>query len=42
MKLKRLNLTPNKAVNIEVNIALNNTFEFGGHIFASLFKKFID
>ncbi|MCU4164352.1 MULTISPECIES: beta-ketoacyl-ACP synthase II [Marinilabiliaceae] len=36
-----LNLTPNKAVNKEINTALNNTFGFGGHIFTSLFKRFI-
>jgi len=35
-----LNLTPNKAVNKEVNAVLNNTFGFGGHIFTSLFKRF--
>lgn len=37
---KRLNVTPNKAVKKEVNVALNNTFGFGGHIFVSLFKKY--
>jgi len=37
---KRLNLTPNKSVKKEVNVALNNTFGFGGHIFVSLFKKY--
>jgi len=37
---KRLNLTPNKAIHKTVNVALNNTFGFGGHIFVSLFKKF--
>ncbi len=37
---KRLNLTPNVAVKKEVNVALNNTFGFGGHIFVSLFKKY--
>jgi len=37
---KRLNLTPNKCVKKEVNVALNNTFGFGGHIFVSLFKKY--
>ena len=37
---KRLNVTPNKSVKKEVNVALNNTFGFGGHIFVSLFKKF--
>ena len=37
---KRLNVTPNRAVKKEVNVALNNTFGFGGHIFVSLFKKY--
>jgi 3-oxoacyl-[acyl-carrier-protein] synthase II len=37
---KRLNVTPNKCVKKEVNVALNNTFGFGGHIFVSLFKRF--
>jgi 3-oxoacyl-[acyl-carrier-protein] synthase II len=36
----RLNLTPNKAVKKEVNVVVNNTFGFGGHIFVSLFKKY--
>lgn len=39
---KDLNLTPNNCVKKEVNIAMNNTFGFGGHIFVSLFKKFND
>ena len=37
---KRLNITPNVAVKKEVNVSLNNTFGFGGHIFVSLFKKY--
>jgi len=37
---QRLNLTPNKSLDFEVRIALNNTFGFGGHIVSSLFKKF--
>ena len=37
---KRLNLTPNKAVKKEVNVTLNNTFGFGGHIFVSIYKKY--
>lgn len=37
---KRINITANKAVKKEVNVALNNTFGFGGHIFVSLFKKY--
>jgi 3-oxoacyl-[acyl-carrier-protein] synthase II len=36
----RLNLTPNKAVKKEVNVVVNNTFGFGGHIFVSLFKRY--
>ena len=36
----RLNVTPNHSVKKEVNVALNNTFGFGGHIFVSLFKKY--
>jgi 3-oxoacyl-[acyl-carrier-protein] synthase II len=37
---KRLNVTPNKAVKKEVNVAINNTFGFGGHVFVSLFQKY--
>jgi 3-oxoacyl-[acyl-carrier-protein] synthase II len=37
----RLNFTANKAVKKEVKVALNNTFGFGGHIFVSLYKKYI-
>jgi 3-oxoacyl-[acyl-carrier-protein] synthase II len=37
-----LNLTPNKSVNKEVKVALNNTFGFGGHIVVSLFKKYVN
>jgi 3-oxoacyl-[acyl-carrier-protein] synthase II len=36
----RLNLTPNKAVKKDVNVVVNNTFGFGGHIFVSLYKKY--
>ncbi|BAX82501.1 beta-ketoacyl-ACP synthase II [Labilibaculum antarcticum] len=36
----KLNLTPNKAVKKEVNVCLNNTFGFGGHIIVSIFKKY--
>jgi 3-oxoacyl-[acyl-carrier-protein] synthase II len=36
----RLNLTPNEKFNMKVNIALNNTFGFGGHIVTTLFKRF--
>lgn len=35
----KLNLTFNEAQNREVNIALSNTFGFGGHNFSILFKK---
>lgn len=36
----RLNLTPNKAQEREVNIGLSNTFGFGGHNTSALFQKF--
>ncbi len=36
----RLKLTPNKSERLEVKVALNNTFGFGGHIVTSLFKKY--
>lgn len=36
----KLNFTIDKAVEKEVNIAMNNTFGFGGHIAVSLFKKY--
>jgi 3-oxoacyl-[acyl-carrier-protein] synthase II len=36
----RLNLTPNKSIELEVNVAMNNTFGFGGHIASSLFGKY--
>lgn len=35
----RLKMTFNKAIQRPVNIALNNTFGFGGHNFSVLFKK---
>ncbi|WP_333819323.1 beta-ketoacyl-ACP synthase II [Ohtaekwangia sp.] len=35
----RLNMTFNKAQKREVNIALSNTFGFGGHNFSVVFKK---
>ncbi|HLT79954.1 MAG TPA: beta-ketoacyl-ACP synthase II [Cyclobacteriaceae bacterium] len=35
----RLNLTFNQAQEREVNVALSNTFGFGGHNFSILFKK---
>ena len=37
-----LNLTPNKGIEKEVKVAINNTFGFGGHIAVSLFKKYSD
>jgi len=36
----RLNLTPNKSIQKDVQVAINNTFGFGGHIVVSLFKKY--
>jgi 3-oxoacyl-[acyl-carrier-protein] synthase II len=36
----KLNLTPNKAQERKVNIALSNTFGFGGHNTSAIFKKF--
>ncbi len=36
----KLNLTPNKAQKREVNIALSNTFGFGGHNTSAIFKKY--
>ncbi|PHI18312.1 beta-ketoacyl-[acyl-carrier-protein] synthase II [Lewinellaceae bacterium SD302] len=38
----KLDLTFNKAVNKEINVALSNTFGFGGHNSATIFKKFED
>jgi len=35
----RLNMTFNKAQKRDVNIALSNTFGFGGHNFSILVKK---
>jgi 3-oxoacyl-[acyl-carrier-protein] synthase II len=37
---KRLKLTFNKAVSRDVNIALSNTFGFGGHNCSIIFRKF--
>ena len=37
----RLNLTFNKAVSRPVNIALSNTFGFGGHNTCVIFRKFV-
>ncbi len=36
----RLNLTFNKAQQRNVDIALSNTFGFGGHNFSIIFKKY--
>jgi 3-oxoacyl-[acyl-carrier-protein] synthase II len=36
----RMNLCPLKAVKKNVNVVLNNTFGFGGHIFVSLFQRY--
>jgi len=36
----RLNLTVNNAIEKEVNVVMNNTFGFGGHIAVSLFKRY--
>lgn len=38
----KLNLTPNVAQKREVNIALSNTFGFGGHNASVIFKKFCE
>jgi 3-oxoacyl-[acyl-carrier-protein] synthase II len=35
-----LNLTPNVYRDLKVNVALNNTFGFGGHIVTTLFKRY--
>lgn len=37
----KLNLTANKARKDEVNVALNNTFGFGGHTLSTVFRKYI-
>ncbi len=36
------NLTPNKAFEKEIRVALNNTFGFGGHTSTTVFKKFTE
>ncbi|MDF1547684.1 MAG: beta-ketoacyl-ACP synthase II [Bacteroidales bacterium] len=36
----KLNLTVNQPVEKEVNVVMNNTFGFGGHIAVSLFKRY--
>ena len=37
-----LNLTFNKAQKREVNVALSNTFGFGGHNACVIFKKYAE
>ena len=37
-----LNLTFNKAQKREVNVALSNTFGFGGHNACVIFKKYVE
>ena len=37
---KKLNLTPNNAIEKEVDVAINNTFGFGGHTSTTVFKKY--
>ena len=37
---ERLNLTPLEAKKLEVKVALNNTFGFGGHTSTTVFKKY--
>lgn len=38
----KLNLTPNKAQEREVNVAVSNTFGFGGHNTSAVYKKLSD
>lgn len=38
----KLNITPNKAVKKQINVALSNTFGFGGHNSSVIFKKFVN
>jgi len=38
----KLNLTPNKAQEREVNVGMSNTFGFGGHNTSVIFRKFKD
>ena len=38
---QRLNLTPHKACEKEVAVALNNTFGFGGHTSTTVFRKYV-
>jgi len=39
---QKINITPNKAQKKIVNVALSNTFGFGGHNSSVIFKKFSD
>lgn len=39
---ERLNLTPNRSIKAEVNIAMSNTFGFGGHNAIAIFKKYAE
>jgi 3-oxoacyl-[acyl-carrier-protein] synthase II len=36
-----LNYVPNKAVKADVNVAISNSFGFGGHNATLLFKKYV-
>ena len=37
-----LNYVPNAAQTHEVNVAISNSFGFGGHNACAVFKKFVD
>ena len=41
-KVANLNYVPNKALKANVDVALSNSFGFGGHNASLIFKKFID
>ena len=36
----QLQLTPNRAVEKRIDVALNNTFGFGGHTSTTVFKRY--
>ncbi len=38
----KLNLTPNKAQERDIQVGLSNTFGFGGHNTCAVFRKFKD